>query len=127
MSKASTPSLVRQRYHDPRASAEQQEHADRLLRLLLVQDGSATRLCEELAGGPVYLHVWRQTILPEAPNDLKLLLPGKRILERISSLCANGRVMTDNLPYIALDGLEPGLQRLLHDGQVPIGHLLQRL
>lgn len=127
MSFLPSPLLQRQPFHDPAASPEQQQQACRLLRVLLAQDGSATRLCEALAGAPVALHLWRQTRLEQLPAGLQAWLPGQRFLERITSLSARGEVMTDNLSYIALDGLDADLQQALEGGQVPIGHLLPRL
>jgi chorismate-pyruvate lyase len=118
------PALQRERYRDPIAPPEQALHAGRLLSLLLAQNGSTTRLCEVLAGGPVALHLLHQVIAEPVPELVHRELPGTRFIERISCLAAQGQVMTDNLVYIALDGLDAGLQRDLDQGRVPIGHLL---
>jgi len=99
----------------------------RLLELLLVQDGSTTRLCEAIARGPVTLVVLHQAQAVDVPALVRDGLPGTRFLERITSLVAHGEVMMDNLSYIALDGLDPSLRSELEGGQVPIGHLLPRL
>jgi chorismate-pyruvate lyase len=101
--------------------------ARRLLQVLLAQDGSTTRLCETIAGGPVTLQVLHQAPTDAAPGIVPRCLPGTRFIERITSLVAHGEVMMDNLTYIALDGLEGPLQRDLEAGQAPIGHLLARL
>ena len=101
--------------------------ARRLLALLLAQDGSTTRLCETIAGGPVTLQVNRQAPTADVPELVRRHLPGTSFIERITSLVAHGEVMMDNLAYVALDGLQPALQRDLEAGQMPIGHLLARL
>ncbi len=118
------PALQRERYLDPLAAPEQALHAGRLLSLLLAQNGSTTRLCEVLAGGPVALHLLHQGVAGPVPALVQQELPGIRFIERISCLAAQGQVMTDNLVYVALDGLDAGLQRDLDQGRVPIGHLL---
>jgi chorismate-pyruvate lyase len=118
------PALRRERYRDPFAAPERAAHADLLLALLLTQTGSTTRLCETLAGGPVALHLLHQCTAGQVPDLVSRELPGTRFIERISCLAAQGQVMTDNLVYVALDGLEAGLQRDLDQGLVPIGHLL---
>jgi chorismate-pyruvate lyase len=120
---ASLP-LRRERYRDPFAAPERAAHADRLLALLLTQTGSTTRLCETLAGGPVALHLLHQCTAGQVPDLVCQELPGTRFIERISCLAAQGQVMTDNLVYVALDGLDAGLQHDLDQGRVPIGHLL---
>jgi chorismate-pyruvate lyase len=99
----------------------------RLLRLLLAQDGSTTRLCETIAGGPVGLQLLRQAFTADVHALVRQWLPGSRFIERITSLVAHGEVMMDNLAYIALDGLEPSVQRDLEAGVAPIGHLLARM
>jgi chorismate-pyruvate lyase len=112
--------LERCRFHDvgsdPAAAA--------LLRLLLAQDGSATRLCETIAGGAIALHLLEQRVVSVLPVDAHALLPGREYLERITSIAAHGEVMMDNLSYIALERLPPALRGELEGGRVPIGHLL---
>jgi len=95
--------------------------------LLLAQDGSTTRLCETIAGGPVTLQVLRQGISADVPDIVRSVLPGTMFIERFTCLAARGEVMMDNLAYIALDGLAADLRRDLEDGTLPIGHLLARL
>lgn len=121
---APPPALQRERYRDPLAPPERAVHAGGLLSLLLAQNGSTTRLCETLAGGPVALHLLHQTVDGPVPDLVRGELPGTRFIERITCLAAHGQVMTDNLVYVALDGLDPSLQRDLDQGRVPIGHLL---
>lgn len=99
----------------------------RLLRLLMAQDGSTTRLCEAVAGGPVALELLEQRTTREVPECVRARLPGEEFIERLTSLCAHGEVMMDNLSYIALQGLEPDVERDLRAGTMPIGHLLARL
>jgi chorismate-pyruvate lyase len=101
--------------------------ARRLLQLLLAQDGSTTRLCETIAGGPVALQVLHQAPTADVNELVHRQLPGTRFIERITSLVAHGEVMMDNLAYIALEGLDASLQRDLEAGEAPIGHLLARL
>jgi len=98
-----------------------------MLKLLLAQDGSTTRLCETIAAGPVALQVLAQRVVHAAPGEVHDTLPGASFIERITCLAAHGEVMMDNLSYIALDGLAPDLRRDLEAGAMPIGHLLARL
>lgn len=98
-----------------------------MLQLLLAQDGSTTRLCETIAGGPVALQVLEQRVVHVVPGEVHDALPGSSFIERITCLAAHGQVMMDNLSYIALDGLPADLRRDLESGSVPIGHLLARL
>ena len=98
-----------------------------LLAVLLAQDGSTTRLCEAIAGGPIQVHVARQRLTRDVPGEVRRELPGGEFIERYSSLAADGEVMMDNLTYIAVTGLDPVVRQGLEDGTVPIGHLLERL
>lgn len=98
-----------------------------LLRLLLAQDGSTTRLCETVAGGPVELLLLHQVMTADVPPVVRDALPGEHFIERVTSLAAHGEVMMDNLSYIALDGLPRDVQADLEAGRLPIGHLLARL
>lgn len=101
--------------------------AKHLLQLLLTQDGSTTRLCESIAGGPVQLHVLQQRVTHEVPTVVLTALRGSEFIERCTCLAAHGQVMMDNLSYIALEGLAADVRRDLERGEMPIGHLLQRL
>lgn len=116
--------LRRARYHEAPAAPEQAAHAGRLLALLQAQTGSTTRLCETLAGGPVALHLLHQSTATQVPGLVRSELPGTRFIERVTCLAAHGQVMTDNLVYVALDGLDAALARDLDQARVPIGHLL---
>jgi chorismate-pyruvate lyase len=119
------PSLLqRQRYRDPLATTDQAAHAECVLSLLLAQNGSTTLLCETLAGGPVTVQLLKQSMSEEVPEVVKRELPGTRFMERITSLTAHGQVLTDNLVYVALEGLARPLQQALEQGEAPIGHLL---
>jgi chorismate-pyruvate lyase len=122
MSSHSQASLRRERFTD--APDAQQR---RVLGLLLAQDGSTTRLCEAIAGGPIELHVIDQRVTSEVPEIVRRQLPGGTCVRRITSLAAHGQVMMDNLTYVALAGLEPDIEADLRAGQLPIGHLLARL
>lgn len=123
MSSPGHPPLQRQRFLDP----SDPPACARVLQLLLVQDGSTTRLCETVAAGPVDLHVVAQRVVTAVPPEVGAALPGTRFIERITCLAAHGQVMMDNLVYVALDGLQPDVQRDLKLGVAPIGHLLERL
>lgn len=101
--------------------------ARHVLRLLLAQDGSTTRLCEAVAGGPVALHVLHQRATADVPDLVRRHLAGEQFIERITFLAAHGEVLMDNLAYIALDGLDAGIERDLRAGTLPIGHLLARM
>jgi chorismate-pyruvate lyase len=109
------------------ASPAQQAETTRLLRLLLAQDGSTTRLCETQAQGPVGLHVLSQKVIEDAPPIVRAMLPGQRHLERITSLIAHGQVMMDNLCYVSLETVPVDIRSDLEAGVMPVGHLLQRL
>lgn len=98
--------------------------APALLRVMVEQDGSMTRLCEALAGAPVQLRLVQQRVTREVPGQVRELLPGALFIERVTSLVADGEVLTDNLVYVAMDGLDPELQQALLSGRRPIGHLM---
>ncbi len=119
--------LERQRFHHPSDPPAQAGRARSVLQLLLAQDGSTTRLCEAIAGGPVALHVIEQRVVHEVPDAVRAALPGAGFIERITCLAAHGQVMMDNLSYIALEGLPADVRHDLEAGAMPIGHLLARL
>ncbi len=98
-----------------------------VLRMLLAQDGSTTRMCEAIAGGPLTLVLLRQVVTERVPDAVRAVLPGTRFLERVTSLAAHGEVMMDNLSYIALDALPDAVRHGLEEGATPIGHLLDTL
>lgn len=102
-------------------------NAQRVLQLLLAQDGSTTRLCETIAASPVQLHLLAQAVTGDVPAQVREALSGTMFIERVTSIAAHGEVMMDNLAYIALDGLDADLRRDLETGTTPIGHLLARL
>lgn len=115
--------LRRQRFLGPSDPPE----SKRVLQLLLAQDGSTTRLCETVAGGPISLHLFAQRIVDSVPSAVRASLQGERFIERITCLAAHGQVMMDNISYIALEGLDADVQRDLEAGVLPIGHLLARM
>ncbi len=127
MSSFEHQTLERQRFHHPSDPPAQAAHARDVLRLLLAQDGSTTRLCEAIAGGPVSLHLLEQRVVAAVPAEVRAALPGSSFIERITCLAAHGQVMMDNLSYIALEGLPVDVRRDLEAGVMPIGHLLSRL
>ncbi len=120
-------SVLRKRFLAASDSAAQAAHARSVLRLLLAQDGSTTRLWEAIAGGPVSLCVAEQQIVHTVPAEVRAALPGAAFIERITCLAAHGQVMMDNLSYIALEGLPADVRRDLEDAAMPIGHILSRL
>lgn len=125
---SSSPNLVRrERFADPAASPSAAALERHVLKLLLAQDGSTTRLCEATAGGPIELHVLRQHVTTNVPLLVRDRLPGDQFIERITFLAAHGEVLMDNITYIALAGLEAQIDADLRAGIMPIGHLLARL
>lgn len=120
---ASCP-LQRETYLAPCEAPEPAAQAHGLLALLRAQTGSTTRLCETIAGGPVDLHLLHQAITVQVPACVRSELPGVRFIERVTCLAASGEVMTDNLVFVAMDGLHADLQHKLEQARVPIGHLL---
>ncbi|NDY93776.1 chorismate--pyruvate lyase family protein [Ideonella livida] len=126
-----TPPLRRQRLLDgwpaawlPLVRQQAQLH--------LAQDGSATRLCETVAGGPVTLTVHGQAVVEGAaaqdlPASVRQALPGSAFLQRRVSLSHRGVVMMDNLSWIALATVPDDVAQDLLAGRTPIGHLLARL
>jgi len=127
MSSIQSTSVRRELYADPADSQANAIHEARILQLLLAQDGSTTRLCETIAGGPVELHVVKQHVTSDVPAVVRRELPGEQFIERITSLAARGQVMMDNISYIALAGLDATIEADLRQGAMPIGHLLARL
>lgn len=98
-----------------------------LLRLLLAQDGSATRLCEALAQGPITVQLQFQRRTTDVPASVIAQLGGNAWLERATTLHAHGVVLMDNLSYTRLDAVPDWFLAGLDAGTTPIGHLLDRL
>ena len=121
------PSPRRREFFDADEPAVAAGCALGVLRMLLAQDGSTTRMCEAIAGGPLTLVLLRQVVTERVPDAVRAVLPGTRFLERVTSLAAHGEVMMDNLSFIALDALPDAVRRGLEDGATPIGHLLDTL
>lgn len=117
-------SLIRRRFDDgvPQGSAFAKWVA-LWKQMLLVQDGSATLMCETLANGPVQLDVLHQQITEDVPAEVRAHLPGNAFIERQVCLSHMGQVMMDNLTYIALEQLDPDVRRHLEQGQYPIGYI----
>lgn len=112
-------SATRRRFPTPSHAS-----AQTLMLLLTEQDGSTTRLCEALAGAPVQVRVLSQNLRADVPSQVRALLPGDLFLERVTSLVTNDEVMTDNLVYVALEGLDARLKDQLRAGVLPIGRLM---
>jgi chorismate-pyruvate lyase len=101
--------------------------ASSLLRLLLGQDGSTTRLCEVIAGGPVELFLHSQSRVESLPDSVLEFLGGTSWIERITSLHVAGRVMMDNLTWTRADRIPAEFAGDLERGELPVGRLLDRL
>lgn len=119
--------LQRCPFLDPLADAAGIRRQQWLLRLLLAQDGSTTRICQAVAGVPLKLEVWHQEVTSTVPDGVRDVLAGDAFMHRVTSLAAAGEVMMDNLVYVALDGLAEPLRRGLDSGAIPIGPLLESL
>ncbi len=102
------------------------QHA-KLLRLLLAQDGSATRLCEALTGQKIGVLLQHQRRTTDVPATIRSGLGGEQWLERMTTLHAGGVVLMDNLSYTRLDAVPPWFLAELDAGKAPIGYLLDRL
>jgi chorismate-pyruvate lyase len=126
-SEAAPGSFARATFIDNSADDPVQERQRWLLRLLLAQDGSTTRLCQAIATMPLTLQVRRQTVTDAVPGCVRDVLPGERFIYRVTSLAARGQVMMDNLVYVAPDGLPEPLRAGLDSGAIPIGTLLESL
>jgi chorismate-pyruvate lyase len=101
--------------------------ASGLLRLLLGQDGSTTRLCEAIAGAPVELCLHSQSRVEVVPDSVLEHLGGSSWIERVTSLHVAGRVMMDNLTWTRVDRIPAEFARDLERGELPVGRLLDRL
>lgn len=113
--------LVRESFpHDDPVSAS-------LLRLLLGQDGSTTRLCEVIAGVSVELHLHSQARVETVPDGVLEFLGGASWIERITSLHVAGHVMMDNLTWTRVDKIPTEFADDLERGELPVGRLLDRL
>jgi chorismate-pyruvate lyase len=98
-----------------------------LLRVLLGQDGSTTRLCEVIADGPVELRLHFQARVETVPESVLEFLGGASWIERITSLHLAGRVMMDNLTWTRTDRIPLEFAGDLERGELPVGRLLDRL
>jgi chorismate-pyruvate lyase len=98
-----------------------------LLRVLLGQDGSTTRLCEVIAGGPVELFLHSQSRVETVPDGVLEHLGGASWIERITSLHVSGHVMMDNLTWTRVDRIPADFADDLERGELPVGRLLDRL
>jgi chorismate-pyruvate lyase len=113
--------LVRDSFpHDDPVSAS-------LLRVLLGQDGSTTRLCEVIAGAPVELRLHSQARVETVSDSVLEFLGGASWIERITSLHVSGRVMMDNLTWARVDKIPAEFADDLERGELPVGRLLDRL
>lgn len=113
------------RTSDRHASETRWEEA--ILRFLISQDGSTTRLLESVVGGKITVHVLDQRLVQELPRELDSFLPGSSFLRRLTFLEARGHVLLDSLSYIAIEALPPSVIQELQEGNSPIGNMLSQL
>jgi chorismate-pyruvate lyase len=98
-----------------------------LLKLLLAQDGSTTKLCEAMSDSDVSLVVHSQSRVDTVPEVVKRELAGTTWLKRISSLHSESKVFMDNLTFTRLDRVPDWFLSDLEQGNAPVGHLLEKL
>ena len=114
-------------HHGLQLESSETKWVETWLQILLRQDGSATRLCEIVANGPVALEILHQSTTAEVPEEVRVYLPGEEFIERQVCMSAHGEVMMDNLSFVSLRGLDPDLRGFLEAGTSPIGHILDRM
>ena len=98
-----------------------------LLKLLLAQDGSTTKLCEALAGSRINVMIHSMSRVETVPEVVMRQLGGTSWLRRVTSLHFNPHVMMDNLTYTRLDRVPSWFTADLELGKAPVGHLLEKL
>ena len=103
------------------------ENARNLLKLLLAQDGSTTKLCEAITESRVELIIHHQTRLETVPEVVRHELGGTSWLKRITSLHSESRVLMDNLTFTRLDRVPEWFLADLEQGVAPVGYLLSKL
>jgi chorismate-pyruvate lyase len=101
-------------------------HARNLLKLLLAQDGSTTKLCEAIAESRVVLTVHVQSRVETVPEVVMRELGGTSWLKRITSLHSEAQILMDNLTYTRLDRVPDWFLTDLEQGLAPVGHLLEK-
>jgi chorismate-pyruvate lyase len=101
--------------------------AENLLKLLLAQDGSTTKLCEAISESRVGLRVHMQARVDTVPEVVLRELGGTSWLKRVTSLHSESRVLMDNLTYTRLDRVPTWFLTELEQGLAPVGHLLEKL
>jgi chorismate-pyruvate lyase len=101
--------------------------AGNLLKLLLAQDGSTTKLCEAIADSKVNLMLHSQVRVETVPEVVMRELGGTPWLKRVTSLHSDSRVLMDNLTFTRLDRVPAWFLSDLEQGLVPVGHLLEKL
>ncbi len=109
-----------ERDHFPKTSGN-------LLKLLLAQDGSTTKLCEAIAGSAVNLLVYHQSRVETVPELVMRELGGTSWFKRVTSLHSQSRVLMDNLTFTRLDRVPDWFLADLEQGVAPVGHLLEKL
>jgi hypothetical protein len=122
---SSDPLPQRKRYFPPGEAAD--PSAALLLRVLLAQDGSTTRLCAAICGAAPGLRVHTQDPAARVPGPAAALLSEAHCVERFSSLDGPRGVMMDNLVYADMTRIAGELHGDLEAARIPLGHLLDRL
>ncbi len=103
------------------------KNAGKLLKLLLAQDGSTTKLCEAIADSRVDLALHMQSRIETVPEVVMHKLGGTSWLKRVTSLHSESRVLMDNLTFTRLDRVPDWFLADLELGKAPVGHLLEKL
>ena len=98
-----------------------------LLKLLLAQDGSTTKLCEAISASEVSLFVHAQSRVETVPEVVIQKLGGTSWLKRVTGLHSESRVLMDNLTFTRLDRVPAWFTADLERGLSPVGHLLEKL
>ena len=98
-----------------------------LLKLLLAQDGSTTKLCEAISESRIELIFHAQARVETVPEVVMQELGGTSWLKRVTSLYSESGVLMDNLSFTRLDRVPTWFLTDLENGLAPIGHLLEKL
>lgn len=101
--------------------------SENLLKLLLAQDGSTTKLCEAISNSRVSLTLHSQDRVDTVPEVVRRELGGTAWLKRLTSLHSDSRVLMDNLTFTRLDRVPAWFLNDLEQGKAPVGHLLEKL
>jgi chorismate-pyruvate lyase len=101
--------------------------SENLLKLLLAQDGSTTKLCEAISNSRVSLQLHLQEAVETVPEVVRHELGGTSWLKRLTSLHCENQVLMDNVTFTRLDRVPETFLTGLEQGLAPVGHLLEKL